>query len=140
MSNSRKGFIYQIAVWLKEEEAHLRVHRVQPQGVCRSAGGSYRSQTGAASGGEQARVRPGCSSQGSRKTKWGENGKTKRRQREDRHRDWVFKVCEKTRGLTEAMVSLCVTLEAHFSLDGAAGPTGSSGADRGVDRPELLHR
>ena len=33
---------------------------------------------------------------------------------------------------------LRVTLEAHFSLDGAAGPTGSSGADRGVDRPELL--
>ena len=36
------------------------------------------------------------------------------------------------------MGSLCVTLEAHFSFDGAAGPTGCSGADRGVDRPELL--
>ena len=33
---------------------------------------------------------------------------------------------------------MCVTLEAHFSLDGAAGPTGGSRADRGVDRPELL--
>ena len=37
-----------------------------------------------------------------------------------------------------AVGSLCVTLEAHFSFDGAAGPTGCSGADRGVDRPELL--
>ena len=42
------------------------------------------------------------------------------------------------RSLAEAVGSLCVTLEAHFSLDGAAGPTGCSGADRGVDRPELL--
>ena len=33
---------------------------------------------------------------------------------------------------------MCVTLEAHFSLDGAAGPTGGSRADKGVDHPELL--
>ena len=129
-------------------------HQASDRGVAQGGGGASTCTSGAATGCLQIcrwqlqvadwsseRGRAGQSQArlqlaGSKTKKWG----GKWRQREDRHRDWVFKVCEKTRGLTEAMVSLCVTLEAHFSLDGAAGPTGSSGADRGVDRPELLHR